>query len=200
MAQLDAFNADDQFMYSLPGIAEVLGVSDKQIRNYVRDGMEQAARGRYDVRACVAWFTEYKAAGRKNQTESTSSTDLNIARRQRIELDMRRDAGELVALDEVVFTLTEIGTAIAEQLDALGPRIAPKVAHIDEPGKIDELIFNEARLVRAEIAAAGDRLAAQLGPAGRAAIRENDFAGATVRDDHTGDLFVRAGGAATSKP
>ena len=174
MTQADAFAAEPGFHFPLAAVAEIFGVSEVQVRNYVKQGMPQVARGRYDVRECVQWLIDHKCASSKSVTETSSASELNIARRRKIDLELAQAAGALVPVEQCAQSFVAIATAVANALDALGPRVAPVVMALGTPtlGDIERAVFDEARAVRAQVADEIDRFAAALGGEGRAVLLE----------------------------
>ena len=152
MTQHDAFNDMASYIVPRPMLAEIAGVTERQVTNYAKEGMPQAARGQFDLRECVPWLMD-KARGRaKTTTEASSATELNIARRKRIELEMRERSGELVPVEDVRRTVIGIASLVASMLDGFAPRIADEVAALDNPAEIQKLVFLECRSIRSALA------------------------------------------------
>lgn len=152
MSQADAFNDQASYIVPRPMLATIAGVTERQVTNYVKDGMPQAARGMFDLRECVPWLMD-KARGRaKTTTEASSATELNVARRKRIELEMRERSRELVPVEDVRRTVIGIASLVASMLDGFAPRIAGEVATLDNPAEIQKLVFLECRSIRGALA------------------------------------------------
>lgn len=172
MSQADAFDTAGAYHFTLPALAEVFDVTEVQIRNYVKQGMPQAARGRYDIRECVQWVIDYKLGRSKSTTESSSAAELNVARRRKLELELAQQAGRLVPIDHCAQAFVAIATAVAGALDALSPRAAPKVATETSIAAIELLLADETRTARQVVAEAIDRFADELGNEGRQVVRD----------------------------
>lgn len=170
MSQADAFSGEAGYHFPLAALAEIFAVSEVQVRNYVKQGMPQAARGRYDVRECVQWLIDQKCRSARSVTEVSSAAELNVARRRKIELELATAAGALVKVEEAAQVFTAIATAVAGALDALGPRVAPMVARETNIGAIERVVTAEARLVRGVIADELARFGATLGSTGRLVV------------------------------
>lgn len=137
-------------------LAEIFGVSEKTIRNWVADGMPQAGHGKYDLRACVQWKVDQVATASIDD-EAEGATDsarreLYIAQRHKIELEIAERRGELLPAALVDQTLASVASVATSQIDALGPRLAGELADMDDPAAIQARLFTEGRQVRAAIA------------------------------------------------
>lgn len=133
-------------------IAEIFGVTDRSVQRMLRDGMPQAARGRYDVRACVRWKIDQITNELSSNRPSGERDLLAAAQRERVNLEVAQMRGELMPRELVERALNQIATLISGQLDSLGPRMAGELADSDDPAWVQDRLFAETRALRSAIA------------------------------------------------
>ena len=132
-------------------LADLFGVSRTMVYRYRDQGMPQAARNVFDLRACVRWMIE-RAAKPQTATEETTRAALNNAQRERVEIEIARSRGELIPRAEVRATLIDVAQIVVSQLDALAPRLAPLSPSWSSPADCQAAILAEALAIRAAIA------------------------------------------------
>lgn len=135
-------------------IALFFGVSDRQVRNYVKEGMPQLARGKFDSIACVRWKLGQISDERENEAGLTPRDELAIAQKERVELEIAQLRGTLIQRDLVSRAMNQVAALVASQLDGIGPRLAGELADMDDPAAVQSALFREARAVRSAIAQA----------------------------------------------
>lgn len=133
-------------------LADLFGVSRPMIYKYRDQGMPHKARNAFDLRACVRWMIE-RTNRPTTATEETTRSQLNNAQREKVELEIGRMRGELVALDDVRRVLFDLASLVASQLDALGPRVAPLATTWASAAAAQAAILVETNAIRASIAA-----------------------------------------------
>lgn len=135
-------------------MAKVFGVADRTIQRMVKEGMPQAARGAYDIRACVQWQLAELERNDAASGGMTPRDELAIAQRRKVELETEQLRLTLVPREMAERAMNEIAAIIASQLDGLGPRLAGELADSDDPAWIQARLFTETRTLRASIAQA----------------------------------------------
>ena len=150
--QYDAFS--DALPYVVDGgyLAAVCGVSSRQIRNYASDGMPQVGRDKYDIRHAVSWWIDTIKTPGKSTTEVTARARLAERQRERIELDIERQRGEVVDAQLVKTCFDKVATTIASQHDGFCARNAATLAKETDPAAIQRYLFTELREIRRQIA------------------------------------------------
>lgn len=135
-------------------IALFFGVSDRQVRNYVKEGMPQLARGKFDSIACVRWKLGQISDERENEAGLTPRDELAIAQKERVELEIAQLRGTLIPRDLVSRAMNQVAALVSSQLDGLAPRLAGELADMTDPQQIQATLLREARTTRAAIAQA----------------------------------------------
>jgi len=137
-------------------LAEIFGVSEKSIRNWVAAGLPQVGHGKYDLRACVQWkldqVTAEIAGDELGSATDSARRELYIAQRHKIELEIAERRRELLPASLVDHTLAAVASVAASQLDSLGPRMAGELADSDDPAFIQGRLITECRAIRSSIA------------------------------------------------
>jgi phage terminase Nu1 subunit (DNA packaging protein) len=184
----------DNLIVSVTTLAGLLGVSPQSVAKYAREGdMPRAAtKGAYPLKACLQW--NFK---RLKDLAASSDGDL-IEERRRLIVEQRRGhelgnaerRGELLSADQVATTLNAIMADIASGLDSLGPRLANRLATVNDPAIIQRTIFDECRNLRR--AAAGRLHALALDydggeDSGRAAATKRGTVGRRTPDTAAGE-------------
>lgn len=134
-------------------LGELFGVSRTMIYKYRDQGMPQASRNEFDLRACVRWMIE-RANRPTTASEETTRSQLNNAQREKVEIEIARLRGELVPREDVRRVVHDLAAIVASQLDALGPRVAPMATTWATPAAAQAAILVETSAIRASIAAA----------------------------------------------
>ncbi len=104
-------------------LAELLGITDRQVRNLADEGIvKRAGRGRYllaeSIRAVVA-----QAEKKASSAVDAEKASLIAARRRAIEIQNARNDGLLVPVEEVDFTLATVLGGIKSDLLGLAARV-----------------------------------------------------------------------------
>jgi len=162
MSQIDAFNAESQYIVTGLYLAECFGVSDRQIRNYAGDGMPTLARDKYDIRQACQWWADNIKAPAKSLNEVTARSKLAEAQREKVELEISEKKGKLIPAEVVQSVLFEVATAIASLHDGFGPRNAAILADESNAGAIQRYLFTEMRVMREEIARGFEKIGVKL--------------------------------------
>lgn len=149
-------------------LAVLFSCSVSMIHKYVKNyGMPKEDRGSFNVRKCLKWFVEYMQIsddGQKGGNEDRSEARRNYletqTERARLEIDQRK--GLLIPASQVADVLNGVAAIVSTQLDGLAPRVAGTIAPMDDPAKIQEVIFDECRSIRAAIATRATEFASSL--------------------------------------
>lgn len=149
----------DQWCVGPDELAALFNVSVSMVHKYVKNyGMPKAGRGSFNVRECIRWYIEYLNvnAGEDqhggNEDRSNSRKLYIDAQTERTQLEISERKGLLIPRDQVAHVLHSLAVIVSTQLDGLAPRVAGEVANMTDPGEIQEVIFDECRSVRANIA------------------------------------------------
>jgi len=142
------------FEFRRPEIAEILGVDQRSITNYVKQGMPQAGRSCFDIREVYTWALrrEVERIDRKAPTTDTPRDLLAIAQREKVSLETEIMRKSMLPSDLVAVVVNRIAATVAAQLDALAPRLAGELADVDDPKQIQATLHREARATRRAIA------------------------------------------------
>lgn len=152
------------FLVTHEQLGDVLDLGHSMIGKLREEGMPQVRRGLYDLRACVPWYVDKwrRARGDTSNEETSTRSALNIAQRQRIELEIARTKGELLDRDTVRATFAALGVLLAGVAAGFGKRNAPLLAPMSSPDEVRAFLDSEWRAVLAQMAGEVGRLAADL--------------------------------------
>jgi len=172
--QSDAFAGSEEtrFLVGKADLAEIIGVSERQVSNYQRSGMPQVARGRYDLRDVWQWLFDFHR-GAKTTTEVTARSKLADAQRERVELDLAQRRAELFDAAQVAAVLHELAAIIANEHDGLAPRLAGPIIAQGDPAGAETLLFSEMRELRERIAGRIDQFLGRGTPQRRRKSKAN---------------------------
>lgn len=142
------------FLCGAEEIGLLLGVSDRQVRNYTKEGMPQVARGKFDAIACVQWKLAQVTEEATVTGELSPRDELAIAQRRKVELETAQLRATLLPRDLVNRAINQVAALVAAQLDGLAPRLAGELADMHDPQQIQAALLREARTTRSAIAQA----------------------------------------------
>lgn len=154
------FHPDKKFTQS--DIAKLLGISERQVRNLIQQGILPAAKGRDGMNplACNHAYITYKSQLKSpiQEAEAEEDEDEEMAREeQRLKLEEKRENIAMKRAKRVLFeksyapieliveTLQQLGGRLASRHDSLIPKM--KIAYPDMPPEVREVL--EAELTAA---------------------------------------------------
>ena len=119
-------------------IAEWLGITDRRVQQLAVDGViPRAARGRYDLRACVCSYTEHLRSVAAGHTSADGALDLTEERarlaREQADGQALKNAqlrGELIPRDELQPALEQVLAIFRSRMRALPIRVAQAVPRL----------------------------------------------------------------------
>jgi phage terminase Nu1 subunit (DNA packaging protein) len=113
-------------------VAEVLGVSSRQVHNLVKEGMPRhAENGKtyYDAPECVAWYLARKVAEAESNAEPTSEWEskarLDSLRADLLDIELQRARGQVMPVEYAVSQLEGIGARLRTKMQILPTKWAP---------------------------------------------------------------------------
>ena len=150
----------DDWVLGTNEMADLLGVSRVTIGNYSRErNLPKLARGRFYLPDVMEWLRTPGLPGSPVEPEEASEytqaqTELAQARKDKVDLEIRKLAGELVEVTEAHRALLGICQILASGLDAFPARWAPVLAEdLDrDPAQIAPQLTTAARELREELA------------------------------------------------
>lgn len=153
-------------------LATVLGLTDRQIRNLVGEGMPQRARGRFDLPAAVQWYVDQwrDRSDRSNgRLDSEERRALLAAQTRRAELEAAQLAGELEPRATAATVLMRVAALVADRLSAMPARRAPMLVGLDDVDAAALVLEEEIAEIRAALASELDEYADAIETDGAAA-------------------------------
>lgn len=112
-------------------------------------GMPKSSRGRFNLVECVQWYIDYKHNSKRVGSEERDlKNKLITAQQLRVDIENKTKLGELLPVNDVTAKFNAMMSVVASQLDALGPRCAPRVASMSSVAECQKVIFDETRSVR----------------------------------------------------
>lgn len=142
------------FLVTHEQLGEVLDLGHSMIAKLRDEGMPQVRRGVYDLRQCVQWYVDKwrRARGDVGGEEQSTRAALNIAQRERIELEIARTKGESLSRAAVVATFARLGVVLAARLNGLPARAADDLQALATPAEKRAYLREEVRSILAQLA------------------------------------------------
>ncbi len=115
-------------------VAELLGVTARQIHNLVKQGMPtkpETGKVFYDGPACVAWYIQRKVSEGVEKAAPTSEFEakarLDGLRSDLLEVQLQKARGDVLPVEYAVTQLEQIGERLRGKLQAFPSRWAPEL-------------------------------------------------------------------------
>ena len=122
-------------------IAKVLHVSRRRVRQLVGEGMPRVAKGKYDLSACVQWYTKYKTslAAQSSKIDQARLRKLN-AEAKMIEIRVTAMEEKLIPAAVVKDTWDKITETIRARLLKIPAEVAAELESIKDKAEAQEII------------------------------------------------------------
>lgn len=151
-------------------MADLLGVTDRQVRNWIKDKGLPAKKmpgiQRLDGRAVIAWYVDFRLAENGNSGnlrgvspagEPLETFDEALARKTRAEADLKelqlaRERGEVAAILDVERVLASANKSIQTLMLALPSSLAPQLIGLADRAKIYAVIDRGVRATLGNLA------------------------------------------------
>jgi phage terminase Nu1 subunit (DNA packaging protein) len=109
-----------------------------RVQQLTHEGLPKRLRGRYDVDSCTTWYIKYLQAlvakkaftnedGEVRENERSSRLRLLCADADLKEMQLARERGQLVAVQDVEKEMSELVIVVKARVMAVGARVAPEV-------------------------------------------------------------------------
>lgn len=152
-------------------VAELLGVTARQVRNWVKDkGLPSRddARGRRFIwRDTLEWYVSYRAekdgsrgsqappepAADETESLEEATTRKTIAEADLKELELATKRGEVVAIADAERTIATIAKNIQQKLLAVASKLTSRLVGTTDRNRINAILDGEMRSLCAELAA-----------------------------------------------
>lgn len=141
-------------------MGEIIGVTDRQIRNLANDGMiPRMANGSYElIPALNGYIENLKVGQREEKTEIRKEEKFQEekylherAKRQKTELQLGQMKGELHSADAVRTVMTDMLSNFKAQLLAMPTKAAPVLIGRSEISVIEDLLKDEVLAILMEL-------------------------------------------------
>ena len=159
---------------SVADVAELLSVTDRQVRNWINDnGLPASAdpRGRtLDWPVTLKWYVAYQieknsgtggnrkaATGQSGADEPEENFDQAILRKTKAEADLKelqlaRERGQVAAIADVEKVLTSANKSIQTRILVMPSALAPQLLGIEDRARIDAILMRNCREVLSNLA------------------------------------------------
>ena len=146
-------------------IGAIFAVSDPMITRYLKQGMPKHGPAKYDVAQCVQWMIDQvQTKGSTGNEIAAAQMELNKARTQRVQIEIDKELGALISYEAARQSLLSLAAEFAGALDALPARTAPAAMAAGETlQEVQEVIRDECRTIRSDIAEQIEKLSDSLG-------------------------------------
>jgi phage terminase Nu1 subunit (DNA packaging protein) len=135
-------------------VADALNLTPRRVQQLVKEGLPREKRGEYDPIKCMLWYVRYLQAqvSRLSPNVDLAGGDVDQERKQRIrllradadlrELELARERGEFIALDDVEKTMTDLIVVTRARILTVANRVAPQL--VGEPQTVIEAKLDRA--------------------------------------------------------
>jgi len=158
-------SANANKLCSAAGLAEILGVTDRRVRQLVRDGILKSAQSRlngmhFRLAESVQRFAKYKCDLVSEKLEA-SNGEYDRARAKRMaamaamaELELKAKQGFYFRRDDIDFHLTHMITACKQRLLAIPSRVMHRLLGLTNAREANQIVDDEIRLALTEVSEA----------------------------------------------
>jgi hypothetical protein len=120
-------------------VANALNLTRQRVAQLVKEGLPREKRGEYDPVKCMLWYIRYLQAqvSRLSPNVASQGGELDSERKERIgllraerelkELELARERGEYMALDDVEKTMTDLVVVTRARILTVANRVAPQL-------------------------------------------------------------------------
>lgn len=122
-------------------IARIFEDTESYIHKLVKEGMPQAARGKYELGECMLWYIKYLKMKLKSRRRVIGDDDGTTERAARLrlvraeadlrELELARERGQFAAVVDFEKLVTEMVVMTKARILAVPSRIAPQLVGED---------------------------------------------------------------------
>jgi phage terminase Nu1 subunit (DNA packaging protein) len=135
-------------------VATALNIEPRRVQQLVKEGMPREKRGQYDPVKCLLWYVRYLQAlvSRLSPNVAPEGSEGDQERKQRIrllqadadlrELELARERGEYMALDDVEKIYTDLIVVTKTRILTVANRVAPQL--VGEPQTVIEAKLDRA--------------------------------------------------------
>lgn len=145
---------------STQGMAKLLGITPRWLQKLVKDGeLSALGRGQFDPYETVQAYVELQKRGQERATASDQLENLREVKANAERIKLMRAERSLIALDEAVQIVDEIGGVFLAYLSGLPAEIT---GNRKERARIDDIIDDGRSRLSARFAKAASALASGL--------------------------------------
>ena len=143
-------------------VAQVFGVSERRIAQFVIEGMPKGGRGNYNIPECHKWYNARYGGQLKDRTLDEQRQELIKEQTLKTKLENDTKQSELLPIDEVTAVVAATITMLSGILDAFSRRNAIVLAGLTDENEVERVLWDETRAVRSQfagqLAALGDHI------------------------------------------
>ena len=146
----------DEIMLTAEQLAKIMNLSVEAVYRYARElGMPRAGKGQYPMLECLQWAFEYYRSQIKGEAAVVDERQ-KLVKAQRVhqEITTQKLRNELLDAELVQSAIAQMASTYATQLDSLAARLSAKVANLDDPVVINNVIKSECNIIRSATSAA----------------------------------------------
>lgn len=118
-------------------VAQALNLDERRVQQLVKEGLPRETRGQYDPVKCMLWYIRYLQSALEKKSIPTLDGGFAGEREERIrllradadmrEIELARERGLLVAIDDVERDITDLILTTKARVMAVAPRVAPEL-------------------------------------------------------------------------
>jgi terminase small subunit / prophage DNA-packing protein len=133
-----------------PEIAELLGVSEDTVHNYVKQGAPKIAHNEYDERAFVPWVI---ALHKKRDTESLAEAQARLTNHKAdlAELELQEKRGEVVTITRIRDEYQRVVSAVRSRLLTVPAVAAARVVSVQTEQEVQRILDEHIHAALAEL-------------------------------------------------
>jgi len=143
--------AAEEIIESQKKAAKYVGRSERTIRRWVKEGMPTAkvnGKTAY-VKSMLDYFkaSEGKQVTEDRKREQTAQADLKQIKAKLLEMDLKIREGKLIEREEIEKQWVQRIQIVKRGFLGMGRKLAPQLAKLKDPRKVQEIIDKEARQI-----------------------------------------------------
>jgi hypothetical protein len=127
-------------------IAAALDISKRRVQQLTKEGvLTRAAKGKYDLAACICQYQNYYASNKVVETDGIKSAKLRLltAQADKAELELNSLSEKYVSAEELEFEWSSLVLAFRAKMLSMPSKLAMILAGASEPAKAHKILEDE---------------------------------------------------------
>ena len=139
--------ADPAFLVTRKELAQLLNVSERMVTKLRERGMDRRTPMQWHIGDVVQFLYQGEGPGQDGPDLTQARTDLAVAQKAKIDLELAERNKHLLPTDEVHLVYLQLATTLTDAVQALPARLAPVVLGLSERAAAEAAIEQECHHV-----------------------------------------------------